>query len=982
MIFSIPDCVYFPKMLYSIQTLAERMVMLEVRLLGAFEVKDKKKTINISSRPAQSLFAHLILTAGTAHRRERLAGMLWPDSLEETARDNLRHALWRVRKALPAKSVNEYLLADDLTISFNASSEYWLDASSLENIGDDAPADKLISVLSEYQGELLPGFYDEWVLLEREHLNSIFENKMALLISLLHEEKRWQDILDWGERWIKLGQKPEPAYRALMSAHAAKGDMSKVAAVYERCIKSLKEFGVEPSEQTVRLYEQLKSGQGVASAENLFREQNQAKKEAGVRSSIPVPLTSFIGREKELKDIAKLLSASRLLTMIGPGGVGKTRLAIQTAHDSKKKFKDGVCWVDLVGLQDGLLIPQEIARALDVREVPNQPMLETLKTHLKSNGLLLVLDNCEHLIEACAQTADGLLAACPKLKILATSRERLDLFNETTWNVPSLPLPEMQKSLSPKQLKEFASIELFVERAGNVKSDFSLTEQNAASVAQICNRLDGIPLAIELASARIKVLSVDEIASRLHDRFSLLTSGVRTALPRQQTLRAAIDWSHDLLTDPEQILFRRLAVFAGGFTLEAAESVCSEGMKRSEILDLVGRLVDKSLVIVDEASTIGRTRYRLLETIREYALVKLTEAEEVTLLRDHHLEYFMKLAESLAADLFTSGQVEWFALVEMEVDNMRSGMDWSMVTHTAENPEAVDWRKEAGLRLVGGFEWFWQRKYLQETIARLKNMLARGSNPTQGRARALNALGLLYWAANNFHEARICLEEALIINRNLDDRLALAWSLAYLGGAASGEGDYVSAQSRLEESLVIAQTLGAPNKHIIAHSLLRLGDMHLLKGENSHAQPHYEEAARLMREAREINWLGYIVRRLGYVRLHLGLIAEASVLFSESLTLNVELAHQVGKIACLVAFAALALAQGEGSRTAQLCGAVERLLGAMSFQIWDQVQYDQTVTKLRSHMDSKTLEKAWAKGAAMTLEDAVVFALAETQDLS
>src|SRR5215510_16307834 len=233
--------------------------MLEVRLLGKFEIKRDKKLITISSRPAQSLFAYLILNAGTSHRREKLAGMLWPDSLEETARDNLRHALWRVRKALPSSSSTEYILSDDLSISFNASTEYWLDAAALEKLGENTSADELMAVLSNYQGELLPGFYDEWVMLEREHLNSVFEHKMARLMSLLQDEKRWLDILDWGERWIKLGQKPEPAYRALMMAHAAKGDMSKVAATYGRCVKALKEFGSEPSEQTKELYENLKS---------------------------------------------------------------------------------------------------------------------------------------------------------------------------------------------------------------------------------------------------------------------------------------------------------------------------------------------------------------------------------------------------------------------------------------------------------------------------------------------------------------------------------------------------------------------------------------------------------------------------------------------------------------------------------------------------------------------------------------------------
>src|SRR5215216_1546148 len=626
--------------------------ILEVRLLGTFEVKHQGNDILISSRPAQSLFAYLILNAGTSYRREKLAGMLWPDSLEATARDNLRHALWRIRKALPAsqKPKTDYLITDDLSIAFNASAEYWLDAAELEKLSEIASADELITVLSEYQGELLPGFYDEWVLLEREHLYSIFEHHMARLMSLLQDEKRWLDILDWGERWIKLGDKPEPAYRALMSAHAAKGDMSKVAATYERCVKSLREFGVEPSEQTKELYENLKSGKESPGTVSI-RTKPVAKE---VSSNIPVPLTSFIGRQKELKEIAKLLSSSRLLTLTGPGGVGKTRLAIQTAHDSIKKFKDGVFWVGLVGLSDENLIPQEIAQSLNVREVSNEPLIETLKTYLKSKDVLLIIDNCEHLIRACAQYAEQLLAACPKLKILATSIESLGIFNENTWQVPSLPLPEMQKSLTLKELQEFASIELFDERAGNAKSGFALDERNVFSVAQICRRLDGIPLAIELAAARIKVLSVDEIAARLDDRFSLLTAGSRTAIPRHQTLRATIDWSYDLLTEPERVLLRRLSVFAGGFTLEAAEAVCSQGMRRSDILDLLGRLVDKSLVIVEPADAeVSETRYRLLETIRQYALEKLVGIGEASFIRDQHLEFFIKLVEEAEPKTFS-----------------------------------------------------------------------------------------------------------------------------------------------------------------------------------------------------------------------------------------------------------------------------------------------------------------------------------------
>src|SRR6266487_2997784 len=303
--------------------------MLEVHLLGKFEVKSDGKLVAISSRPAQSLFAYLILSAGTSHRREKLAGMLWPDSLEETARDNLRHALWRVRKALEAASSIRFLHADDLTIKFEESSEYWLDAAALEKLSDGASADELMTVLSEYQGELLPGFYDEWVVLEREHLYSIFEHHMARLMSLLQDEKRWLDILDWAERWIKLGQKPEPAYRALMSAHAVKGDMSKVAAMYERCVKSLKELGIEPSEKTRVLYERLKAGKEKLEIEPAVVVAEKRKNPR--KTNLPVPITSFIGREKEVEEVVKIVGKNHLVTLAGSGGVGKTRLAIQSS---------------------------------------------------------------------------------------------------------------------------------------------------------------------------------------------------------------------------------------------------------------------------------------------------------------------------------------------------------------------------------------------------------------------------------------------------------------------------------------------------------------------------------------------------------------------------------------------------------------------------------------------------------------------------
>jgi predicted ATPase/DNA-binding SARP family transcriptional activator len=671
--------------------------MLKVKLLGSFEVKRDGKPVTIHSRPAQSLFAYLVLNAGTLHRREKLAGLLWPESNEESARDYLRHGLWRIRKAIGPFSVRNkeapYLITDDIHISFNVDSSYSLDAAVIEKINaNEASVDELIEALSLFEGELLPGFYDEWVVLEREHMLSIFEQKMDGLLQRLKDETRWQDILIWGEKWISLGQKPEPAYRALMSASAAMGDVSKMAATYARCRKSLGEYGFEPSEQTRHLYENLKSGKQFP-RDNIGTTKTDAAKRMISSNNIPNPLTSFIGREKEMKEIATLLSMNRLLTLTGSGGVGKTRLAIQTANAFIRKFKGGVSWVDLVGLADGDLIPQEIVRVLNLQEVPQEPVITTLEIFLKSKELLIVLDNCEHIIESSTKWAEHLLAACPKLKILATSRERLGLFNEAVWHVPSLG--------------ENTSINLFAERARVAQHDFSLTDSSRNFVGQICVRLDGIPLAIELAASRVAILSVEEIARRLDDRFVLLTSGSRTALPRHQTLRGTIDWSHELLTSPERILFRRLALFAGGFTLEAAEKVCAgEDLRQNIIIDMLGRLVDKSLVIPEPPSKTLGTRYRVLETIRQYALEKLEENDNTFTLRDNHLEFYMHFAEEAEQYLDRGEQATWVDRLEAEIDNIRAAIVWCTPNHVASNDQVHPSRLENGLRLVGALIFF------------------------------------------------------------------------------------------------------------------------------------------------------------------------------------------------------------------------------------------------------------------------------------
>jgi predicted ATPase/DNA-binding SARP family transcriptional activator len=953
--------------------------MLEVRLLGAFEVKQDDKPVLISSRPAQSLFAYLILNAGTAHRREKLAGLLWPDSTEENARDYLRHGLWRLRKAIEKKSSknveNLYILTDDISVSFNPEALYLLDTATIEDIeAERVSTDNLMDALSLYEGELLPGFYDEWVVLEREHLRAVFEQKMECLLEHLREETRWSDILEWGERWISLGQKPEAAYRFLMRAHAARGDMSKVANTFERCTKSLGEYGVEPSEQTRILYESLKSGEEEFVKETSSTppiESRQLGPES--RTNLPVPLTSFIGREREIDEVLNLLGEKRLLTLTGSGGVGKTRLAIEAADKVVSKYKNGVWWVDLVSLNDPSLVPQAVAKVMNVHEISDQPLTETLIEYFQSKQALIVLNNCEHLVSACAQLTDQLLRACAELKILTTSRETLDILGETIWQVPSLTLPSAKNVLELESLNTFESIRLFVDRAQAVKPAFELIEQNADSVVQICHRLSGMPLAIELAAARIKIMSPDEIALRLDDCFDLLTSGSRTALPRHQTLRATIDWSYDLLSEVEKTLFRRLSVFVGGFTLEAAEAVAAGGdVSKHRVVDLLGQLVNKSLVTVEASSgdPDDETRYGMLETIREYVYEKLETEGELETVQERYLAYFIAYAEEAERNAVGDKNVLWFRRLNKEIDNVRAAVDWSIETE----------RASEALRLVGALIFFrfqagspsgWQER-LDKVL-----LMPGGQGKTPERAKALYGIGMLYWSDVNPVDKTSELQEALAIGKHLGDKFIIANALCNLGLFASFRNNLEQARSYLEQGLEIFSELDSTHKRDLSWPLIYMGEVAFRQGHFNEAQKFFQESKNILREVGDKVSLALAVRRLGQLALHEGDFKTATAACAESLDLNMKAEDHRGVLACLSAFAGIALERGQAKAAAQLFGAVQTLLSTMNFRLLqiDHIESERNLAALRKQPDQPSLEKAWAKGAAMTKEQAIEFAL-------
>jgi predicted ATPase/class 3 adenylate cyclase len=617
--------------------------------------------------------------------------------------------------------------------------------------------------------------------------------------------------------------------------------------------------------------------------------------------NLPEQLTSFIGRELELAEVKHLLSRTRLLTLSGSGGSGKTRLALQVAADVVDRFTNGVWFVDMSTVADPGLIVTAVASTFRLREEPGHTMLETLMSFLREKRFLLILDNCEQIVSACADLADKLLRACPDLQILATSREGLGIGGETTWRVPSLTIPTGQDLRSFEKIAGSPSVRLFVNRAASVVPDFKLTPKNAPAIVKVCQRLDGIPLAIELAAARVKTISPEEIALRLGDRFRLLTGGSRTALPRHQTLRAAIDWSYHLLGGLEGVLFRRLSLFCGGFSLEAAESVCEDAALQSiDIFDCISRLVDKSLLILEQND--GSARYRMLETIRAYAFEKLKESDEVAALQTRFMQFFLGFVRQAEREIAGPRQAEWLGRLEIEIENLRSALSW-----TAEDAELA----KSQLEMAVALSRFWLvRGYWEEGLACLSRLIA---NPVfeplaSERSRALNTCGNLACQLGKYTEASQHYELSLAIRREeLHDERGVAATLNNLGQLHKFQGNAEDARPFFEQALGLFRKLG--HDAAAAACLTNLAAVEQATG-------HYDTAGQNAGEALEIfraigNQLGIAasLTELGHVALARRLMPEAQSYFEESLSLSRAVGERVGIVDSLQNLGKLMIAQ-------------------------------------------------------------------------
>jgi predicted ATPase/class 3 adenylate cyclase/Tfp pilus assembly protein PilF len=618
-----------------------------------------------------------------------------------------------------------------------------------------------------------------------------------------------------------------------------------------------------------------------------------------IPNNLPVQVTSFVGREQEIAELKQSLTKTRLVTLTGSGGTGKTRLSLQVATEILDRFKDGVWLIELAPITDPTLVPNTVANILGVRGESGRPLMTTLMDWFSDRELLILLDNCEHLLDACAKFTDAVLRGSHKIRILASSREALGIAGETAYRVPSLPTPSPKEKIEIERLEKYESVQLFIERAAQTLPTFKVTNATSPALTQICHRLDGIPLAIELAAARVKVLSVEQIAERLDDRFRLLTGGSRTALPRQQTLRALIDWSYHLLSEQERLLFRRLAVFVGGWTLEAAEAVCGfsqGGIESSDVLDLLSHLVDKSLVIFENAGK--ESRYRRLETIRQYAREKLFETEEAAQIRDRHLDYFRTLAEKAEIEILNANQVAWLKRLNDEFDNIRAAMEWSQ-----------EKRAEDGLRLGSAIWRFCLRYgYTNEIVEKLNQLLQhpQGTRRTLVRAKTLYALSILAGVGQSDRirqHARA--DESLAIYKELGNQKGEADGLYALGVAAAFSSDPKAALSLLLQSLALYRAIN--DKTDVCDVLIMICRV---SREPIQRQVYLEEALALSRERGDAITMAGALDNLGLLAMDLGNFPQARAWLEESLELQLPLGAP-GYISTLQCLSKLAIYGGD-----------------------------------------------------------------------
>jgi predicted ATPase/DNA-binding SARP family transcriptional activator len=979
---------------------------LSITLLGGFQVVVDGRAIAAAEwrlRKPKSLVKLLALAPDYTLHREQVLDLLWPELEPEAAAANLRHSLHVARRTLDPKGTYSppLILGDGDRLALRRTGSIDVDVVAFEAAVNRArrtrdPTDYDAAV-ALYRGDLLPeDRYDDWAAGRRQTLREACLGALLELARLREARDDRPGAIEALRRAVDLEPSHEEAHVGLMRLYALNRQRHLALQQHQKLRDALRrELDALPDQATERLAADIRSGRFPIGETKAITTTASA---STTPSNLPIPLTGFVGRADAIAELRNVLGAQhhqpRLLTLTGAGGSGKTRLAIAVARELLPTFPGGVWLVELASLADPALVPDAVAAAIGLRNEGGQDLPLALAAFLRDKSALVVLDNCEHLLPGCAGLARSLLQNCAQLRILATSREPLGVEGERNWRVPSLGLPDLDALLrGPANLvtalQMVETIQLFCERAVDVQPAFVLSPDNALAVANVCRRLDGMPLAIELAAARVKVLGVEQIAARLDDRFRLLTGGNRTTLPRHQTLRATMEWSDALLSEPERRLLRRLAVFAGGWTLDAAEAVCSEMLgveygalgdgngppavsppsTHLDVLDLLTRLVDKSLVQVDLSES--EPRYRLLETVRQFALEGLAAAGELNQTRRRHAAYFLSFVEPTYAQLRGSRQLAWLRRLDRELVNLRSAMSMGLEQGDA----------DLTLGIGGGLDRFWQyhphlvegRRWLEQGLA----LTSRASDSI--RARALGLLGWVVRFIEGAGPSRPILEEALSLYETLGDERGIADVTDSLGDVAYFSDDPIRAREIHEANLLRRRNLR--DRWGVAMSLNSLGWTWLATGQTEPARALFDESLAIVRELGEQRSIAMLLHSLALVALEKHDDRAVKALAVESLLLNRARGDHVG-IAQAIGLLATIVVPEQPARATRLFGAAQGLLQTAGARTTTGIHFHHRpiIAALRDTLGPPAFAEAWAAGARQSLTAIVADALAVAND--
>lgn len=953
--------------------------MLYIYLLGHLRLFEDGRALDFAARPKTlPLWAYLLLNRDRPAPRDRLAYLLWPDLPERRARADLRRHLYDLRQALPpASSDRPWLLAQAGTVQWNPAADYWLDVAEFERLSGSP--DHLAKAVALYSGDLLPDLYEDWIFYDRERLRDLY---LADLSQLVLQSRARNDLpcaIAYAQRILHHDPLREDAVRDLIGLSYQAGDRAGALQAYQRFVRRLEEeLGATPMPETRALYEAVRRN---APLPEIDPATSVVQPVAPCPHNLPAPLNAFVGRAQDLVALRDLIVADRsrvrLLTLTGPAGVGKTRLALEMATrllvDQAAIFPDGIFFVDLAAIGGPDLVLSAIAEALAVEEPDDRPLLEGLKEFLRPKYLLLLLDNFEHVVEAGPQIA-ALLAAASNLRVLATSRAALHLYGEQEYPLSPLPLPDLGRVHPAQYLLDNAAVSLFVARAQERSPAFSLTEGNAADVAEICVRLDGLPLAIELAAGQIKALSPSALLARLVSQLTLLVDGPRDLPARHRTLRGAIDWSYGLLSESEKLLFSVLGVFAGGSALEAVEAVCGP-LCEGDVADGLASLVDKSLL--QRSGDDGESCFSMVASIREYALERLQRGGDLEAVRQRYAGYYSGLAERARQEWRGPEQSRWLRRLREEQDNLRAVLSWLL------GRDADAARIRLGAQLVLALFGFWEtRGRLSEARAWHSHVLEhRGLLALESQVQLLSQLGWFtdvmgdYQAANGFYR------EALTLSRQIGDRRLIGDSLHALGVAAGRQGEYERAEALLSEAIAAAREASdGEMTRSLAAMLNNLAIVVKYLGDYARAMALLQESLAFKRARGDQLGVATSLTNLGNLALVQKDYVAAEAFFRESLLLRQALGDRKGILPLLSGLAELAMAQGESVRSVCLYSAAAALRQTLDFPltVGEQETYDRHIAMLRRQLDEADFAAAWAIGESMTLDQVVAYALGQT----